>query len=681
MKNKNIFKLSIFSLLVLSLLLLPYHLVFATQVIDEPETSKTLISLQGATITFTDRIDLVNLEEFVDNNQEIFTYVGYEYGATYCLYFNYNCNIDDSPSSILLFDFDFYSETYSLGLCDVPDFDYSLCFWINTVGYTYSPLVLSNLQPNELTPDGLLENQAFIDFILDVCDVDGGVYELDIDEPENIKYTPCLTFSSDNTFTLNVVSNTKFWDGVIEYSMDRITWNEWTGTTAISSNSEGKLYMRGIGNTYITGSGSSATKGPWRLNGMNISAIGNIETLLDYETVANGEHPTMAPYCFRYLFKDSTALITAPELPAVILSDNCYSNMFDGCSSLTTLVELPATTLTPNCYYYMFKGCTNIKISETESDVYTNAYRIPVDGTGTTSSYSTYNMFLSTGGSFKSSPNVDTIYYTSNRIVTPCSHTEAIIESVQPTCTETGLTEGKYCSDCYVTLVAQEVIPALGHVEVIDEVVNSTCTENGYTAYYCSRCSFEWKNYEEMLSHNLYIYEIITATCLAEGYTINKCRNCDFTLNSDSTGIGDHLLVADSVVEPTCTEKGYTINHCEHCLIQINTSYVEELPHTEAIIEAVESTCTETGLTEGKYCSVCNEILLEQEVTELKEHNYLLGKCQICDDLDPNYNFNEVNSNNHSNFKEWLDEQPLFVVIIGCCVITVVLLIVFKRKY
>ncbi|MBQ7099093.1 MAG: S-layer homology domain-containing protein [Oscillospiraceae bacterium] len=48
-------------------------------------------------------------------------------------------------------------------------------------------------------------------------------------------------------------------------------------------------------------------------------------------------------------------------------------------------------------------------------------------------------------------------------IVPVIAHTEEVIPAVAPTCTETGLTEGKKCSVCGEILVAQKVVPALGH--------------------------------------------------------------------------------------------------------------------------------------------------------------------------------------------------------------------------
>ena len=275
-----------------------------------------------------------------------------------------------------------------------------------------------------------------------------------------------LTFSSPNSFTLKVNDVTKHWNGTLEYSTDTSTWSTWDGTTTLSSATSGSdnvLYLRGTGNTVITGNDMLYK---WVLTGSDIKCIGNIENLLDYATVQSGNHPTMADYCYGAMFfgctslahaptlpattladscyyimfqgctsltqapalpattlanhcydsmfEGCTALTQAPALPATTLADRCYYSMFNGCTSLTQIPSLPAITLAKYCYYQMFSGCSKIKLSKTQTGEYTVAYRIPTTGTGKTASSALTNMFASTGGTFKSTPSINITYYLSN---------------------------------------------------------------------------------------------------------------------------------------------------------------------------------------------------------------------------------------------------------------------------
>ena len=126
---------------------------------------------------------------------------------------------------------------------------------------------------------------------------------------------------------------------------------------------------------------------------------------------------TLAESCYQGMFYNCTSLTAAPTLPATTLANFCYYNMFYGCTSLTTVPSLPAIKLADFCYATMLNGCTKIKLSTTKTGNYQTAYRVPTVGTGTTNATALYNMFNNTGGTFKSTPVINTTYYTENTIV------------------------------------------------------------------------------------------------------------------------------------------------------------------------------------------------------------------------------------------------------------------------
>ncbi|MBQ6864101.1 MAG: leucine-rich repeat protein [Clostridia bacterium] len=112
-------------------------------------------------------------------------------------------------------------------------------------------------------------------------------------------------------------------------------------------------------------------------------------------------------------------------------------------------------------------------------------------------------------------------------------HTEDVIPAVAPTCTTTGLTEGKKCSVCGEILEEQAEVSALGHTEEIIPAVAPTCTEMGLTeGKKCSVCGEILEEQAELsaLGHTWDAGVVTTApTVDAEGVKTFTCLVCGET--------------------------------------------------------------------------------------------------------------------------------------------------------
>ena len=112
--------------------------------------------------------------------------------------------------------------------------------------------VQTDYNQNDSTAPDYMKNRPFYTGDTGIVKIDKKYLPF-LPKPNGESY---LTFSSSNSFTLSTEKNEKTWDGTLEYFASDETWTIWNGVNAISAESNGAayvLYLRGTGNTVMTG--------------------------------------------------------------------------------------------------------------------------------------------------------------------------------------------------------------------------------------------------------------------------------------------------------------------------------------------------------------------------------------------------------------------------------------------
>ena len=119
----------------------------------------------------------------------------------------------------------------------------------------------------------------------------------------------------------------------------------------------------------------------------------------------------------------------------------------------------------------------------------------------------------------------------------------------------------------------------------------------------------------------------VEATCTAAGHydSVVYCTVCGEEISRTEVEIpalghdwGDWIVTTAA----TCEEDGLEKRICSHDSTHVETRVVPATGHTVVVDAAVAATCTQTGFTEGSHCSVCDKVLVAQEVVPVLGHDW-----------------------------------------------------------
>ena len=209
--------------------------------------------------------------------------------------------------------------------------------------------------------------------------------------------------------------------------------------------------------------------------------------------------------------------------------------------------------------------------------------------------------------------------------VEPLGHEVVIDEAVEPSCTETGLTEGSHCSRCNTVIVKQVSVQKIPH-DYTSYITNATCTEQGYITYTCTRCDESYTEItSEPLGHNVVIDAAVEPTCTTTGLTEGShCSVCNMILTKQEIieALGHSYVLTRT--SATCTSNGFNIYTCSACKT-LKTQAQEALGHEYEITTNIPPTDTEDGYITYT-CNRCNDSYTEVIPATGETHTHTWGE-------------------------------------------------------
>ncbi len=274
-----------------------------------------------------------------------------------------------------------------------------------------------------------------------------------------------------------------------------------------------------------------------------------------------------------------------------------------------------------------------------------------------------------------------------------CDHSIELLSAISPTCTEEGLTEGRYCTVCNKVLSEQKPIAPLGHdwdswtvssspTEISGGEMAKVCKNNGthretlglpiltvmdyeYTAVSSELGRYSYVKDGQTLSFDVEIsaweyngtghwmtadgaaapiehtfikvYEK-AAGCTEDGVALLRCSECKYTTSEVLNANGHNLTENVVAVAPTCDRAGSESGKCGTCLEYVtiptppNGHTPGELRYTDVLCGTAKTgyiSCTVCSVTLASFGHSYNETIVNASCTSDGSRTYT---CSVCND-------------------------------------------------